>query len=631
MRFVCALSLCLTALAGRSDAEPADKAATSLLGRAPIRFESVGARGWTAYGPSFEYRIDGRGILVRAGQRFGRIEFQGAAFQGAAGARFESSDPAPSVTQYFQGTSRIARKDFFRLRQPAVYPGIDVVYYGQGSDLEYDFEIQPGADPSRIALSFPGADRVELKDDGELVITLSGRKLGQRPPVVYQRTATGTIAGVESRYWIADDGSIRLKLGAFDASRQLVVDPVIAYTAYFGGAAGDSAVAVAHDAAGFVYVAGNTLSTNFAATSNAYQAANDGNQDCFVIKLNPFATDPTQVLVYASYFGGGANETLHAMTVDSKGLIYLAGTTNSATFPLSASAFQSSVSVNNHAFVSVIDPTAAATSALLYSTFLGGTNFEEAFGIAVANGLIYVTGYTTSDDFPIGNAYNTKRTAGYDAFITLLDPTKSSLASLVGSTFFGGTGQDIGRAIAVDSTGIAYVTGYTSSSNLPTTSNAFQSFYQGNGDAFLVQMNMVTAQLLYCSYFGSSDIDDAKSIVVEPAGRVALAGFTLGQFPTQLTPVQIGFGGNGDAFLAIFDLAQPSQQQLAYLAYYGGSDGEVAYSLARDTAGKYYLGGYTLSRDLPVTSDALNPGSDLGGYDGFIAVIDPKAAASKAL
>jgi hypothetical protein len=620
MRLASLLCVCLGAYAAAPNS-----AALELLNKAPLRFESAGERAWIAHGPGFEYRFDGRGIAVRDGSQFMRIEFQG-----AGKPAFEALAPASSITHYFIGASRTARQDFLRLRQRQVYPGIDVVYYGTGRDLEYDFEIAPGADPSRVALRFPGADRVEVKNDGELLLTAGGRTLGQRAPVVYQRR-DGAVDGIESRYWMAEDGTVRIKLGAYDPAEELVIDPVIGFTAYLYGSAMDNAVAVARDAQGFVYVAGNTLSTDFTTAGNAYQTANQGNLDGWFAKLNPLASDPTQVLVYSSYFGGGANDTVHDMTVDAKGVVYLAGTTDSATFPLAKGAFQSSITINNHAFVAVVDPSQDPTSALVYSTYLGGTNFEEALGIAVANGKVYVTGYTTSDDFPVGNAYKTTRTAGYDAFITLLDPTQSGFASLLGSTFFGGSGYDVGRSIAVDKNGIAYVTGSTYSSDLPTTPDAFESFYQGNGDAFLVKMDMVGAQLLSCTYFGSSDIDDAKKIKLDATGRVALAGFTFGVIPTQRTPVQLGFNGNGDAFLAVLDLTKAGSDQLAYLAYYGGTDAEVAYALAIDAKGRYILGGYTLSRDLPVTSDALNPGSDQGGYDGFVAVIDPAAAAGKAL
>jgi hypothetical protein len=637
MRFVFALSFCLAALAAPSQPAASPSAeARRLLAGAPIRFEAIERpdhrQEWTAHGPGFEYRFFDQTIAVRVGDRFARIAFEGA----QPVRQFEAYDPTPSKVQYFIGTSRSERPGFFHLRQKNVYPGIDVVYYGRGQDLEYDFEVAPGADPSRIRLRFPGADDFRINANGEVLLTLGTQKLGQRAPVVYQRRSANEVVAVESQYTIHPDGAVRLKLGDYNPAEKLIVDPVIAYTAYLSGSNNETPVSCIVDAQGMVYIGGSTRSTDLPLSSNPnnYQIVQGGTQDAFVVKLNPNASSADQVFVYGTYFGGGADETLRGLAVDAKGLLYLTGTTSSSSsnFPLSSGAFQSTVSVNKHVFVSVIDPSQAPASALVYSTFLGGTNFEEPYGIAVAKGKVFVTGYTTSDDFPVGNAYQVARVGGYDAFVTEIDPTQSGFASLIGSTFFGGSGQDIARAITVDSAGFVYIAGVTYSGDLPVTGNAYQRFYQGVGDAFIAKIDMTAAQLLYCSYFGTGDTEEAKKILVEPSGRVAIAGYTVSSaFPVTPNALQPVFGGGSDAFLSIFDLTQPGPQQLAYSTYFGGSDAEVAYEMKRDASGKYYLGGYTLSKDLPITGDALNPGSDFGGVDGFVAVINPAAPLGKGL
>jgi hypothetical protein len=630
MRLVLALPLCLAAFAAPPD-RPASTQAMKLLAQAPIQFEAVKNKSeWIGHGPGFEYRVADRAILIRISDRFARVEFDGA----RPGARFEASEPASSRVQYFLGKSRTERQGFLRLRQKDIYPGIDVVYYGTGQDLEYDFEVAPGADPSKIRLRFPGADDLKLQENGELVLTLGTSKLGQRPPVVYQRRNELELVAIESRYMLEGDGTVRLKLGDYDRSVKLIVDPVIGFTAYLAGSSSESATSCVVDAQGFVYIGGSTNSTNLplGGNSNNFQNTQQANQDAFVVKLNPNAASSDQVIVYGTYIGGGADDTLRGLAVDGKGLIYVTGTTLSGSFPLTSSALQASATVDKHVFVTVIDPSKDPANALLYSTYLGGTKFEEPFAIATFDGKVFVAGYTTSDDFPIGGASQLTRGGSYDAFITELDPTQSSFASLLGSTYFGGSGMDIARGITIDSAGFAYVTGVTYSADLPTSDDAYQRFYQGGGDAWLAKFDVKGGLRLYASYLGTRDIEEGKRVVVEPSGRVAVAGYTNSSiFPVTPNAAQTVFGGETDAFLSILDLSKSGSDQLVYSTYYGGSGAEVAYELKRDTAGKYYLGGYTLSKDLPVTIDAPNPGSNLGGVDGFVAVINPAAALGRGL
>lgn len=627
MRLVCALSFCLAAVA----APAVNPDALKLLARAPMQFEAVpNSKEWSSHGPGFEYRVQEGGMLIRIGDRYARVEFDGA----RSGAGIEATEPAASRMQYFIGESRTGRQGYFRLRQKNVYPGIDVVYYGKGQDLEYDFEVAPGADPSKIRLRFPGVDDLKLQNDGELVLTLGAQKLGQRPPVVYQRRGEHELVAIESRYLMDGAGAVRLKLGNYDRAEKLIVDPVIAYTAYLAGAAGDTATSCIVDAQGFVYIGGTTNSTNFPLGSNAnsLQLTQQGNKDAFVVKLNPNATSADQVIVYGTFLGGGADDTLRGLAVDEKGVLYVTGVTASGLYPVTSGALQASATTNNHVFVSVVDPSKDPTTALIYSTYLGGTQSEEPFGIAISGGKVFVVGFTNSDDFPIGGASQLTRGGSFDAFITELDPTKSGYDSLLGSTYFGGSGQDIARAITIDTAGFAYVTGVTYSGNLPVSDNGYQRFYQGGGDAWVAKFDVKGGQRLYSTYLGTRDTEEGKKVLVDPTGRVAIAGYTNSSiFPVSANAMQPVFGGQTDAFLSILDLSKSAGEQLVYSTYYGGSGAEVAYDLKRDAAGKYYLGGYTLSKDLPVTIDAPNPGSNLGGVDGFVAVINPAAALGKQL
>ena len=619
MRFVLAFFLCLSASAS---------APPRLQDAVPIRFEKQPAGSqarWATHGFGYACAFTDRAAFFRAGDRTVRLTFPGA----NAAAPFEATGPASTNTNYFIGTSYASVPGFARLRRQGIYPGIDVVYYGNGRQIEYDFEIAPGADPSRIRMRFDGADAVRLNERGGIALTLGSREVTQLAPVVYQRTARGEIVGVEARYQMDQRGVARLKLGKYNPTGALVVDPAIVYSDFLNGTTGaDAAIAVAHDAQGRIYLAGYTYSTDFPMVGGSYQTTQGGGEDVWVVQVN-MAAQGGPAVIYSSYIGGSANDNLTGMTVDSNGVIYLAGTSNSTNFPTTAGAYQSTITANTHVFVTMLDPSQSGTAGLVYSSYIGGSGTDdEGGGIAAAGGKIYVTGFTNSPDFPTVSAYQPAQTAtsgGSNAFVAEFDPTQSGSSSLLVSTYLGGSVLDAGRTVAVDSAGKVYVAGYTFSHDFPVTTNAFQANYGTVGDAFLAELDFTAGTLLYSTFLGGSSIDEAKKIVIEPSGQVALTGYTLSpDFPVSQNAYQTRFGGNGNAFLTILDVTK-SVQGLVYSSFYGGSGGEVAYDLALDNYGRYYLGGYTLSPDLPVTSDAMNSTSGRGGTDGFVAVIDPAA------
>jgi hypothetical protein len=622
MRLASLLLFCLSALAASPE---------RLLDRASIRFEPNrgqirGPALWSARGPGYAFAFTPDSTLLRLGDRIVSLKLAGA----DPAARFEGAQPASVANHYFTGNFRASVPGFKRLRRVGVYPGVDVVYYGNGSQLEYDFEIAPGADPSVIGMRFDGVEAVHLNDAGEIALALGSGEVTQRKPAVYQRRASGEVVSVEGRYRIAGDGSIRLVLGGYDPAARLVIDPVIVYTAYLAGSGADTCVAIAHDSQGFIYLAGNTYSTDFPLAGDVYQIFNHGNQDAWFMKLNPFASSSDPVIVYATYVGGAAAENLTGMTVDAHGIVYLTGSTQSGDFPTTPGAYLTSITAGtSHVFVSVFDPSQGGAAGLLYSTELAGGKEDEAEAIATAGGKIYIAGRTSSTDFPKVNPYQSALIAGKDAFVAEIDPAKSGSASLVASTYLGGSGDDIARTIGVDAQGLVYVAGYTSSPDFPATANAYQGSYNADGDIFLTKLNLAAGTVLYSTFFGGSSIDDANKMVVDPSGRVALTGYTLSHdFPVTQNAEQPVIGGAGlaaNAFLAILDPAAPPGGALRYSTYFGGSGGEVAYDLRRDSAGKYYMGGYTLSLDLPVTGNALYGSSAMGGLDGFVAVIDPAA------
>src|SRR5688572_27814964 len=353
-----------------------------------------------------------------------------------------------------------------------VYPGIDLVYYGNQRSLEYDFVVAPGADPKKILLAFSGADNIEIDAQGDLVLGAAGGTVRQKKPVIYQ-DIDGLRTEIEGGYVRNGAKRVGFKVAAYDRSRPLIIDPVLSYSTYLGGSGNDDGRGIAVDGAGSAYVTGNTTSTNFPVTPGAFNPNLSGFSAAFVTKFDPSGS----VLVYSTFLGGsGSNET-SGIAVDADGNAYVTGGTSSADFPTTSGAFQTSRRGPSDAFLTKLNPTG---SVLVYSTYLGGSNEEPTTGrIAVdAAGNAYVTGGTWSPDFPTtAGAFDT-RFKGADAFVTKLDPSGSQL---VYSTYFGASGNDEGIGIAVDAAGSAYVTGVTRLADpggpfthlLPTTPGAF--------------------------------------------------------------------------------------------------------------------------------------------------------------
>ncbi len=576
---------------------------------------------------------------MRLGDRTLRMTFQNS----NPSAPYLGLNRSAHPTNSFRGKTYQRIENYTRLRRAGIYPGIDLVYYSRNGELEYDFEIAPGADPSPIALTFEGADSVRLSDHGDLLLTLADKDLTLRAPSVYQRRVSGELVAVEGSYKIGDGGKVRFRLGNYDRSARLVVDPAISYVAFLSGSSGDVGVSVGTDAQGYIYVGGYTFSGDFPLGGLSYNPLPYGEADCFILKLDPYATDPTLTIVYSTYFGGTTgNDFLTAMKVDQYGIVYFTGNTDSTDFPTSGAAYSSTLANLTHAFMTALDTTQDSIYGEIYSTYFGGTTGNESGnGIFQSNGFIYITGYTNSTDLPTAGGFQGAIAGSDDAFVAKFDPTQQGLSSLVFASYLGGGGQDWGRDIAADNNGLIYVTGYTFSSDMPYTSTAYES-YAGGGDAFLAVIDPNASVVTYCTSFGgATGYDEAKKLLVDPDGtHVAIAGYTLStDLPvtqnayqsvmpagSNLDPSGNELGSNG--FLAIFDMTKVAPLQgLTYSTYLGGFSGEVIYDLQRDAQGRYYMCGYTLSSNFPVTNSAINTASAGGGLNGFVTILDPFAKA----
>ncbi len=626
MRFVLASFFCLNVFGA------------TFLDTQPVRFEPNPGLSqpnspvkWSARGPGYAFLFLNDSTVLRTSAGAATLTFPGA----SATAKFKAEHPLSAQINYFRGHEHASVTAYTRLRRAGIYPGIDLVYYGTGHDIEYDFEIAPGADASRIRMRFDGASSARLNDRGEIVLGFSDGEITQRKPVVYQRNASGQITPVPADYILDDHGIARVRLARYDRSQPLVVDPTITYSAYVTGSSIDTVVAIGHDASGRVYMAGNTFSIDFPVTAQGYQTSfgtttttsgvttTTGIQNVWVMQLDPALGG--SAIVYCSYLGGDAIDTVTQMAVDANGVMFLTGNTDSGTFPVSAGAYNATYSGNFQAFVSEIDPSQQGAAGLIYSTFFGGSNYDYGQAIAVANNKIYVTGYTTSTDLPLVNAYSSTLNGNSDAFVAEFDPEQAGGASLVASTYLGGSNDDQGHAIAVDSQGNVYVAGQTFSFDFPVTASAEQPGYGADGDVFLAVLNLSNATLSYATYFGGSSVEDVKKILITPAGYVAMTGYTLSSdFPTTVGAYQTTFGGNGNAYLSVLNPNAPAglNQGIVYSTYFGGAGGEVSYDLHQDSAGRFYFGGYTLSPNFPVTSNAMYPNSVGNSIDGFVAVLD---------
>ncbi|MDQ3135744.1 MAG: SBBP repeat-containing protein [Acidobacteriota bacterium] len=518
---------------------------------------------------------------------------------------------------------------FGRVRYTEIYPGIDLVYYGNQRQLEYDFVVAPGRDAGGIALEFAGADGVEIdKETGDLLLRVGENMIRQHKPESYQEIR-GKRRKVESRYAMKANRRVGFEVGQYDRSATLIIDPVLVYSTYLGGSSSDLARAIAVDSSGNAYVTGYTTSTNFP-TANAFQAAlkvtagGFGDRDVFVTKLNAAGT----AFVYSTYLGGSGGEEARGIAVDSSGNAYVAGFTSSTDFPTANSIQATKGATNEDAFVTKLNATG---SALVYSTYLGGGESSE-FGEAIAvdaSGNAYVTGSTFSDDFPTVNPIQATFGGGStDAFVTKINAAGTAI---VYSTYLGGNGDaaisgvggESGRGITADSSGNTYVTGEINSTNFPTA-NAIQATFGGGGaDAFVTKINAAGSAFVYSTYLGGSAQDSGEGIKADASGTAYVAGFTVStNFPTA-NALQGTNGGGQDAFVTKINAAGSA---LIYSTYLGGTGGEIAFGIAVDASGSVYLGGSTGSSTTFPVANAIQCARN-GGQDIFVTKFNQAGSA----
>jgi hypothetical protein len=536
---------------------------------------------------------------------------------------------APGEVNYFRGADPAAWQTGLPQYRDVVYrelwPGIDLRLHEQAGVLKYEFHVRPGGRPADIRLAYAGASGLSLDDSGGMLIATSAGVLRDAAPFAYQDVG-GARVPVTSRYAldtaVGRDRRFGFSIDAYEPDRDLIIDPGIQYTTFLGGGSHEIGAGIAVDATGNAYVVGTTQSPDFPTTAGAFRrtGATSNFADVFVSKLNAAGT----ALVYSTFIGGSNFDFGRRIAIDASGNAYVTGQTKSSNFPTTGSAFDRSFNIPPNcprcstdqydAFVTKLN---AAGSALVYSTFLGGTDIDDARGIAVdAGGAAYVTGETVSADFPTtaGALSRTSRGA-YDVFVTKLNAAGSALAY---STYLGGTQVDDGERVAVDASGNAFVVGFTSSIDFPVTAGAFDTTANGAFDVFVAKLNPSGSGLIYSTYLGGNDFDSVGGLAIDDAGNAYVAGGTGSlNFPTTAGAFDTTPDGS-DAFLTKVNAAGSA---LVYSTVLGGTASDGANGVDVDGAGNAWLTGITSSANFPVTAGAADASFN-GVADVFIAELN---------
>lgn len=478
--------------------------------------------------------VDTRGTQTRWGLK---LDLLGADPRSRPQGRLKTS----AVTSYFRGGMKewqAGLPTYSQVTYEKPWPGIDLVYSGAESRLKYEFRLAPGADPSAIRLSYRGITGLRVDERGRLHISTPVRTIVDDAPRAYQHIA-GRRVEVASAFTVRGN-TYGFRLGSYDRTRPLIIDPaVLVYAGFIGGTGNELGNGIAVDAAGNAYVTGETASTeaSFPEAAGPDLSYNGGATDVFVAKVNPQGS----ALTYAGYIGGTGDDIGIGVAVDSGGNAYVTGSTTSASgFPTTAGALDGALGGIIDAFVAKINP---AGTALTYATYLGGDHEESGDGIAVdSSGNAYVTGATSSTTFPttpgaFDTALDGPADGPADAFVAKVNPAGSALTY---SSYLGGSGDESGEGsgIAIDSGGSAYVTGDTTSSNFPVTAGAFDTSIGGFRDGFLAKMNTAGTGLTYATFLGGSAADFTSGVAVDPAGNAFVVGETSSSdFPPSGDPI----------------------------------------------------------------------------------------------
>ncbi len=603
----------------------------------------------------FSSRGPGYGLfLTSEGATLSLLKPDGSGFEtlgmrlvgGATGSELSGLSQIPGYNHYYKGNDpsawRESRERYGAVQYDAVYPGVDLVFYGTAGELEYDFIVAPGADAGQVRIAFEGATQLQLID-GDLHLSTAEGEVVQQAPVVYQEVDGARVA-VDAEYVLAAEGAheVSFLIGEYDRTQPLVIDPILSYASFYGGVSDEAFQGgVVIDSAGNMLLSGWTTSPVFP-TVNPAQTTQTSHIDAMVVKLAPDG----QSVIYSTYFGGSrpagdpassqrGRDEAWGIAVDAAGNAYVVGDTCSPDMPVTPGAYDQGCGSDGNCdggdgfhdtFVLKLSP----SGALVYSTYLGGSSYDRPLGgIAVdAAGNAYVAGWTSSQDFPTTpGAFDTTFNGMSDAFVTKLSADGSSL---IYSTYLGGgvpttfvTATDTPYAIAVDAQGNAYVGGTTGSADFPTTAGAFQENAgpYGGANGYLVKLSADGSSLVYSTYL--EDVHTKVSdLLVDDQGRVWAGGQTNSQtFPTTPGAYQentVGDSPDTDAFVVQLDASGSTILAATYLSTV---DDDSLTALGVDPHGNVFALCYTESNSFPLVDPIYS--SAPGNYRAAISRFSP--------
>jgi len=560
-------------------------------------------------------------------------------------AQLVAEDLQPGKVNYFIGRDQSKWRSniplYGRVSYRGVYPGVDLAFHGLSKQLEFDYLVSPGADAASIALNIEGAQSIHTDDTGNLILETTAGPVQLHQPVAYQnrigQEKTGTREPVDARFVLKANNEVGFALAPYDHNRELVIDPVVTYSTYFGGSSADYGIAIAVDSSGNSYVAGASDSTTIPAS------ASQGGS----VQLTPqkkefaytFVTEisPTGTCAFTTFFGGSSDDFPGGIAVDSQG-IYVAGTTDSDDFPVTNNAVQpgpgGGPNGSNSGYAVKL---ALSGGAIVWATYIEGSDDTTGLGLAVDSGHnLYVVGQTFASDLgggpvnplPKGNAINLGTGSGAtDGYIVKLmsDGTAYLLVS-----YIGGSAGDLATGVSLDGAGNIYVSGITISNDFPATPGAVQTTCGTDGncnpvsgnpqdDAFVVSIKANLSGYNYATYYGGSAIDDALAIAADSTGNAFLTGRTSSSdFPLSGTPYQGSLAGTQNAFVVELNKTGTAATQSTY---FGGNGTDYGFAIALDGSDNVYLTGQTSSSKFPVTANASGP-SLSGPTDAFVSTLN---------
>ncbi len=527
-------------------------------------------------------------------------------------------------TNYLKGGSEDNITDiptFSRVRMSGVYNGIDVVWHGLGNgSVRYDFVADPRADPSQIALVFDGADSVVLDGNGDLLIGTPAGTIRQGRPVTFQ-VADGLRNEVESSFRVDEGNVVRFQIGAYDPSLPLTIDPTVtlgnlAFSTFLGGIENERMNSLAIDENGHTFATGFTESPFFPTTAGTFDTTFNSNPDVFVTRFNTSGSG----LVFSTFIGGSSADEGRGIEVDSAGNVYVTGSTSSPAFPTTPGAYDTAANGGTDVFALKLN---SSGNALIYSTFVGSSSADEAYDLALdSSNNLYAVGRTAGAFPTTAGAFDSTPGGGNDAFLIKLD---ANGANLLYSTLLGSTLNDWGYAVDLDPSANAYISGFTSSTDFPTTAGAFDTTFNGVADGFVAKANTTasgSASLVYSTLVGGTDEDSFRSIAVDSAGNSYVTGSVIngGGFPTTAGAFDTTHNGSADVVVTKLN---PSGSALVYSTYIGGTSSDLGGDILIDQSGNAIIGGSTLdaATDYPTVIGAFDTTHN-GARDGFVTKLN---------